>query len=197
MGSLESLLTFSTTIQSELLVRGDDLWSDEVFLGLRLNPVAHRLLSIQFATRTGAPSYRVLEAARLGALFFIIWIKQKSRTYPGSCATASYWTSALDLLGDTGGAESSPSAAPSFASLALWVLVLCALTSETPAHRDKALRLIVRIKAEHNVASWEAVLERVRSMPWVANLEVASRWMERRVDKIETDSLASRAFGMA
>ena len=195
MGSLEALLSLSTIIQSELFVRGDDLWSDEVFLGLRLNPIAHRLLSTPSATRTrtDAPKHRVLEVARLGALLFIIWIKKKSRTYPGSRATTSYWTSALDFLGDTR-VEGSLLGVASLASLNLWVLVLCALTSENPAHQDKALRLIARIKVEQNVSSWEAVVERVRSMPWVGKLEASTSWMERKLEEMETQYVASRAF---
>ncbi len=196
MGSLEALLALSTTIQSELLVRGDDLWSDEVFLGLRLNPIAHRLLSIPSATHTEAPNSRVLEAARLGALLFIIWIKQKSRTYPGSRTTASYWRAALDVLGGSN-PELSLLAAPSLRSFHLWVLFLCALTAENSVHRDKALRRIARIKVQQNVASWEAVLERVRSMPWVANLEASTQWMKRRVEEIEAEYLASGVIGTA
>lgn len=151
------------------MIRNDGLWIDEIFLGLRINPVAHRLLNEVPSIHIGLQENSIIKAMRLGATLFIIGVKKKSFAYPGS-PTTSYWSSLLDSIGNTR-ADFPMLIVPALCSLNLWLLVLYAITVANHDDQDGALRLIVQIMCKQNIYSWEVVMQKVRSMPWISCFE--------------------------
>lgn len=166
---LEELYALSAAIESEWIIQGDDLWTDELFLGLRVNPIAHRLLDAVPNIHGAPQDYSIITAIGLGAILFIIAVKQKSSAYPGSL-TASYWSTLLDLIGNMSADPATPMV-PALSSLTLWLLVLYAMTVPAPDDQDPAIRLIARSMWEHDIWSWDIVMQKVRSMPWISGFE--------------------------
>ncbi|KAK5996237.1 hypothetical protein PT974_04669 [Cladobotryum mycophilum] len=97
ISALQDIQDLSTVIESKLSIGGNDLWREEVFLGLRLNPIAHRLLDSSLRSHQDM-SFSTLEALRLGAILWILQVKEKSEAYPGSPALG---TTTISLIGAT------------------------------------------------------------------------------------------------
>ena len=129
IGALRDLKILCDIIEHELVKRGDRLWTDEIFLGIRLNPIVHRLLSPEVVTDAEEQSSGAWESVRLGCILFAVWIKKKCHTYPAAFPRHS--PTILSLL------EDERSNVPDD-TLKLWLVVMSAITAPDAADRTAA-----------------------------------------------------------
>ncbi|KAL5626069.1 hypothetical protein FOBRF1_000412 [Fusarium oxysporum] len=99
MGDLNALATF---LQTEQVTKGDAIWSDEEQMGFLLNPIAHNLLNQQQLEppKPDTPYEIILESLRLGAIIWVIQVKRRCRSYPGT-AQARITTLLRTISNDT------------------------------------------------------------------------------------------------
>ncbi|ETR97008.1 hypothetical protein M419DRAFT_92639 [Trichoderma reesei RUT C-30] len=168
VSALRDIGSLTEVIQAKHDARGEDLWKEELFLGTRLNPIAYRLLD--------SPSHPhasmdlpccFTEALRLGALLWILGVKQKAQAFPGS--PALYVSRLLRLL-QSYSVRSLVSTTPYFIPFQFWLLVLCATMSELSFERDPALRMIAQMMNEYEWG-WEQVMANVEQLPWISGFE--------------------------
>jgi hypothetical protein len=161
------------TIESELAARGNALWNDEIFLGLRINPLAHRLFDrAGRATRFSSHLDQTLESIRLGIIVWIIWAKRMCRSWPGS--PMAYVPELLDMLsvGSSWAANTASAASDDILSVRLWLSVLCGIAScHGSCERETAVSLIGEDMHRLNRKEWSEVMVRVRQMPWISSFE--------------------------
>ncbi|KAL7787048.1 hypothetical protein V8C37DRAFT_391267 [Trichoderma ceciliae] len=166
VSALQDIWSVSETIQSKLAAWGDDLFKEEIYLGTRLNPIAYRLLDSPPHPHPDMPC-SFLEALRLGALLWILGVKQKAQAYPGS--PASYVIRLLLLL-QSQCIESLVSASPYFIPFHLWLLFLCATMAVTSGERAAALRILARMMDEYGW-EWEEMTANMRQLSWISEFE--------------------------
>ncbi|KAL3491654.1 hypothetical protein BJX62DRAFT_236920 [Aspergillus germanicus] len=167
---LRDLWGAAAYIQSKATSRETEPWTDEESISLRLNPLAHRLLSVSPSTEfTPASSHgtSIARALQLGQILFIILVKQIYRSYPGSPAV--YASKLLRLLSDTrvwAGDAGLP-------SVRLWLLVLCDIGLSGVEGKETVLvvDMIGDVMRRWDLESWEDVTGYVRQMPWVSLLD--------------------------
>jgi hypothetical protein len=161
-------------IESELATRGNALWDDEIFLGLRINPLAHRLFDRAGpATQFSSHLDGILESIRLGIIVWIIWVKRRCRSWPG--APVAYVPELLDMLSVWGNWAANIASEPSddILSLRLWLSVLCGIAScHGSRERKMAASLIAGDMHRLNWKEWREVTVRVRQMPWISSFEI-------------------------
>ncbi|KAK3297268.1 uncharacterized protein B0H64DRAFT_121764 [Chaetomium fimeti] len=160
-------------IESELAVRGDALWDDEIFLGLRINPLAHRLFDRAGPT-AGFSSHlhQILESVRIGMIVWIIWVKRMCRSWPGS--PMAYVPELLSMLSaeTNWAANTALDALDDMLSVRLWLSVLCGIAScHGSCERETAVKLIAEDVHRLNRKEWGEVMVRVRQMPWINSFE--------------------------
>ncbi|KAM7197264.1 hypothetical protein V8F33_005692 [Rhypophila sp. PSN 637] len=161
------------TIESELAARGNALWNDEIFLGLRINPLAHGLFDRAGRT-TGFSSHldQALESIRLGVIVWIIWVKRMCRSWPGS--PMAYVPELLDMLSveSSWAANTASGASDDILSVRLWLSVLCGIAScHGSRERETAVSLIAEDMHRLNRKEWNEVMVRVRQMPWISSFQ--------------------------
>jgi len=188
------------TIESELAARGNALWNDEIFLGLRINPLAHCLFDDRAGRTTGlsVSSHldQTLESIRLGVIVWIIWVKRMCRSWPGSpmayvpellgmlSADESSWAANMNTA--SGGGVSDDHDDDDMLSVRLWLSVLCGIAS---CHGSHERRLAVSLIAQdmHRLnrhAEWSEVMMRVRQMPWISSFETPLAQVKSHVDQL-------------
>lgn len=166
-------------IELELTVRGDSLWGESIFLDLRLNPLAHRLLDRPTVTGSSVRPSAMSEALRQGALLWVIWIKRRYHAYPGSPTaivqrllslfTQPDWTWVLTDI--------------EVLSVELWLLVLCGISYDGPdASQDPVGILSFRMQ-QMGWNDWSEVMMHVCQMPWISAFNVAVVHLAERVER--------------
>ena len=143
---------------------------------LRLNGIVHRLLD--------RPEERndILEALRVGAILWIVLIKRRYRSYPG---TSTIY--ALKLLNLMHGLEKSTSGTYRSSALdtyRLWLLVLCGISCGS-SERKMALQMIVNEMRRSDIR-WSETMTRARQMPWVSIFEVPCTKLEFVVESFNS-----------
>lgn len=178
-----TLSELALTIESELAARGNALWDDEIFLGLRINPLAHRLLDRQGrATGFSSDLDQILESIRLGIIVWIIWVKRMCRSWPGS--PVAYVPELLEMLStETNWApDIGLGALDDMLSVRLWLGVLCGIAScHESRERETAASLIAGDMQRLNRKEWNEVAVRVRQMPWISAFETPLAEVGRHV----------------
>lgn len=162
--SLRALKDLSMVIELELLKRGDSLWHDEVFMGLRLNPIAHSLLSTLSTEPAMASLDSTLEAARLGCLIFVLALKEMTHTFPDT--DAGYASRVLAVL-ENDATGITPSSNSAYVALRLWLLVMCSISSLSSNERVVVTIDLVQTMDLLGLDTWDEVMAKVRTMPWV------------------------------
>ncbi|KAH7247703.1 hypothetical protein B0J15DRAFT_449749 [Fusarium solani] len=159
----------ATMIESELTTRGDALWKDEIFLGLRINPLAHLLFNHPIrSTRFSSPLDQTLASIRLGVIVWIICVKRMCRSWPGS--PMAYVPELLDSLSIQSSTASNTS--DDILSVNLWLSVLCGVAScRGSRERKAAVSLIVYNMQQLNNKVWSESMMGVRKMPWISSFE--------------------------
>ncbi|KAH6848223.1 hypothetical protein B0I37DRAFT_159238 [Chaetomium sp. MPI-CAGE-AT-0009] len=161
------------TIESELAARGNALWNDEVFLGLRINPLAYHLLDRAGRTTSFSSHLdQTLESIRLGIIVWIIWVKRMCRSWPGS--PMAYVPELLYMLSaeTSWAANTALGASDDILSVRLWLSVLCGIASCHGSYeRETAVSLIAEDIHRLDRKEWSEVMAHVRQMPWISSFE--------------------------
>jgi len=165
---ITDLNAVAALIQSDFVTRGDALWEDVEQVGLRINPLTHRLFDQPGEPAVSTHFTVISKALRLGAIAWIIWMKRRCRSYPGT-ATA-YVSQLLSLLSEQN-EWSKTSTNSDFLVLRLWLLVLCGISSSGPAERANAVDMIAHEMQQQGLDTWHQVMMRSRQMPWVSVFE--------------------------
>lgn len=167
MSCICDLNALATLLRVELATKGDVIWDDEEQMGLLINPVAHHLLDQQ-PTSFPEPATRcdvVSEALRLGAIIWIIRVKRRCRSYPGT-ATARI-SSLLKILSRSSDTERVWNGSPDLQTVRLWLLVLCTISEPSDQDHATSMRMIASDMKEQGSVSWDEILSDIRQMPWV------------------------------
>lgn len=180
---IHDLMLVAQCIESRLGERGDATWKDEMFLGLRLNPIAHRLLdsSALLDNKHASHINQLVEMVRLGAILWIIWIKQRSRSYPGS--GMNYLSDLCRLLC----AQSDPNGifisdiSNDELSVRIWLIAVIGISS----HYGSPERAVTA-QLMADCVRWLAIQDlsdakmRVRQMPWISAFDapLAEIWVQ-------------------
>lgn len=180
IGDLDAL---ATLLRVELATKGDAIWDDEEQMGLLINPVAHHLLDQQ-PLSLSEPTTRcdvLSEALRLGAIIWIIRVKRRCCSYPGTAKaristllkmlssdfdTAHVWNSSLDLQ-----------------AVRLWLLVLCGISEPSEQDHASSMRMIASDMKEQGSVSWDEVMSNIRRMPWIDIFEPPCAKLGQRLVK--------------
>ncbi|KAF2093578.1 hypothetical protein NA57DRAFT_81079 [Rhizodiscina lignyota] len=158
---LRDLKTLCTVMDGEHASVGEPLWQNEIFVGLRVNPIAHKLLSISPSQGVEPFDLRIREACRLGALLTIICLKMKCSSYPGSLP--EYAPQILAAM------EEQYMSLPDLVPLRLWLLVLAGITSGG-AQREAVATVLIDSMRLCGIFSWSEVMKQVQLMPWMDSL---------------------------
>ncbi|TXC09944.1 hypothetical protein FocTR4_00004877 [Fusarium oxysporum f. sp. cubense] len=148
MGDLNALATF---LQTEQVTKGDAIWSDEEQMGLLLNPIAHNLLNQQQLEppKPDTPYEIILESLRLGAIIWIIQVKRRCRSYPGT-AQARITTLLRTISNDTE-ADTPWNCSVDLQVVRLWLLVLCSVSEPSGQDYSTLMRIIASEMKELNL----------------------------------------------
>lgn len=168
-------------IRSKLDMLGDDLWREEVDLGTRLNPIAYRLLDSDPHSYTDTP-YCMVELLRLGILIWILGVKQKAQSYPGS--PASYITRLLERM-QSQSMMNLASYSPYFIPYQLWLLFLSATMTSDPTERAIALQLVARIMNQNRWA-WNDVTTYMKQLPWINDFRAYNESLAAEVELLRS-----------
>ncbi|KAL4884321.1 hypothetical protein BJY04DRAFT_6381 [Aspergillus karnatakaensis] len=172
---LQSLYAIASYIESDIAVNHHAPWQDEESIGLRLNPLAHRLLSLPPLSGSSSAfrGNHTATALQLGQIIWIIWVKRRYRAYPGSPAGYASKLLGLMMVDELGGGQELE-----FLPVRLWLLVLCAVSC---SEREKgvAVGMIGDVMSRWGLNSWSAVMSHVTQMPWVSMLDALCTDIER------------------
>ncbi|KAJ5145599.1 uncharacterized protein N7515_000163 [Penicillium bovifimosum] len=167
MSCIADLNALATVLRAELATNGDAIWDDEERMGFLMNPVAYHLLRQQPAIsgRRVQRSDMISEALRLGSTVWIIEVKRRCRSYPG---TARSWVSALlNILSEDTDLQSIWSRDSHLQTVRLWLLILCGIGETSDQDHELAMRMIVGVIKKHRLASWKGIMVDIRRMPWL------------------------------
>ncbi|KAF5607886.1 uncharacterized protein FSUBG_4988 [Fusarium subglutinans] len=164
MGDLTALATF---LQTEQVTKGDAIWSDEEQMALLLNPIAHDLLNQQYleSTQSGTPFEIILESIRLGAIIWIIQVKRRCRSYPGTAQT--HITTLLGIMSNDAEAYTTGKRSADLQIVHLWLLVLCSVSEPSGQDYSTLMRLMASKMKELNLLTWSQLASFIQRMPWI------------------------------
>ncbi|KAM7190497.1 hypothetical protein V8F33_009480 [Rhypophila sp. PSN 637] len=186
IGHLNAL---AALVRLELATKGNAIWEDEDQMGFLINPVAHQLLHhpsrLEPATRWDIIS----EALRLGAIIWIIRVKRRCRSYPGSAE--AHISSLLKILSSKFSSEDVWNS-PELCLVRLWLLVLCSISEPREKDLTTSMDMIASGMKGSRSGLWVEIMAGIRQMPWVDIFEPGCSKLEQRLMKIrgETDLTA-------
>uniref|UniRef100_A0A0D2XCB4 Transcription factor domain-containing protein n=1 Tax=Fusarium oxysporum (strain Fo5176) TaxID=660025 RepID=A0A0D2XCB4_FUSOF len=136
---------------TEQVTKGDAIWSDEEQMSLLLNPIAHDLLNQQQLEppKPDTPYAIILESLRLGAIIWIIQVKRRCRSYPGT-AQARITTLLRTISNDTE-ADIPWNCSADLQVVRLWLLVLCSVSEPSGQDYSTLMRIIASEMKELNL----------------------------------------------
>ncbi|KAI1754827.1 hypothetical protein F4782DRAFT_491731 [Xylaria castorea] len=184
LSCMMDLNAIAALIESELAVRGDALWEESMFLGLRVDPVAHRLLYRSTAAGNSSQSNTISEALRLGALLWVVWIKRRYRSYPGSPTTIVQRLLSIQTQPEWTDVSSDSN----MSSIQLWLLVLCGINGNGPAGPKSSVRMLALRMRQMGWNDWSEVMTHVCQMPWTHAFDSAVVHLAERVIGIRQQS---------
>lgn len=180
MSCIGDLNEIAALLQFELATKGDAIWDNEEQMGFLINPVTHHLLDQQ-PTRSPEPMTHcgvISEALRFGAIIWIIRVKRRCRSYPGTAeARISTLLKMLSSELNTGIVWNSPD----LWLVRLWLLVLCSISEPREADLATAMRMIANEMREPRAVSWGEVISSIRQMPWVDIFETPCTELGQRL----------------
>ncbi|KAL3469802.1 hypothetical protein BJX99DRAFT_264842 [Aspergillus californicus] len=160
-------------IEAEISSGENMPWRHEEHIGLRLNPIAHRLLAMTHTSEYTAHADLIADALRLGQIVWIILIKRVCRAYPGSASP--YALRLLRLLSD----RAIEQLGLGFLPARFWLLVLCVFGCSGTDREKMAVDLLRRMIREQRLTSWNQITVHVCQMPWVNVLNTVCAGMGR------------------
>ncbi|KAF4955651.1 hypothetical protein FSARC_11799 [Fusarium sarcochroum] len=178
MGDLNAL---AILLQVELATRGDAIWDDEEQISFLINPVTHQLLDQQ-PVRSSGPTTRcelLSEALRLGAIIWIIRVKQKCHSYPGAARTRI--STLLEILSSNLNMEDVWNTSPDIQTVRFWLLVLCSISEPSDQDCAISMRLIASDMKKRRLISWDDIMSDIRQMPWIDVYELQCAELGQRL----------------
>jgi hypothetical protein len=138
-----------------------DIWDDPWFLGLRLNPILHRLLPPAMTSCEEPPGGIIEMVCRLAALIYLGDIRVKFMKYH---VTGYHFVARLKNLMILDSIEWEH-----FQDLKLWALVVGGIKSSTT---DRALFVeeIGSLLKAMGIQTWEEATEVVQSFVWIEEI---------------------------
>lgn len=167
IGDLNALAGF---FRSELATRGNAIWDDEEQIGFLMNPITHQLLNQPLRSEPVTCSDIISEVLRLGALIWIITVKRRCRSYPGTAQ--SRISTLLKMLPRKSNAVHVWNS-PDLRLVRLWLLVLCSISEPTDEDLVTSIGMIASDIQEPRSVSWSQIMAGIRQMPWVDIFEPA------------------------
>lgn len=167
MSCIGDLNALATLLRIELAFKGDAIWDDEEQMGFFINPITHRLLD-QRPRKSSEPTTRcdvISEALRLGAIIWIIRVKRRCRSYPGTAEARI--STLLKILSRNSDTEHVWSGSPDLQTIRLWLLVLCSISEPSDQDHATLMRMIVSDMKEQKLVSWDEIMSNIRRMPWI------------------------------
>lgn len=167
MSCVGDLNALATLLRVELATKGDAIWDDEEQMGFLISPVTHHLLDQQPARSSEATTRCdvVSEALRLGAIIWIIQVKRRCRSYPGTAKGRI--STLLNMLSSNFDAEHVWNSSPDLQTVRLWLLVLCSISEPSDQDHATAMRMIASDMKEQRSVWWDEIMSNIRRMPWI------------------------------
>ncbi|CAJ2509081.1 Uu.00g141070.m01.CDS01 [Anthostomella pinea] len=172
-------------LRFELATKGGAIWANEEQMGFLLNPVTHQLLNLNQAVVGSEPVTRwdiISEALRLGAIIWIIRVKRRCRSYPGTAA-ARISTLLQILARQSDAVPELVWSGPDLCDIRLWLLVLCGISEPDDEDSVIAMEMIASkmLTRKPGSLSWEYGLADIRQMPWVDIFEPSCAVLGQRL----------------
>ncbi|KAF4445175.1 hypothetical protein FACUT_144 [Fusarium acutatum] len=169
MGDLNALATF---LQAEEMTKGDAVWSDGEQMGLLLNPIAHALLNQQQLEPPQPNTHFeiILESLRLGAIIWIIQVKRRCRSYPGTAQ--AHITTLLRIISNDAEADAPWNCSADMHVVRLWLLVLCCVSEPSGQDYSTLMRIIASEMKKLNLVTSSQLVSFIQRMPWIYSRDV-------------------------
>lgn len=169
MSCISDLNALAGLIQFEIGTKGNAIWDDGEQMGFLMNPIAHQLLDQPSRSDPVSRSDIISEVLRLGAMIWIITVKRRCRSYPGTAqARISRLLKMLPRKSNVVHVWNSPDLRP----VRLWLLVLCSISEPTDEDLATSLEMIASDIKEPRSASWAQIMADICQMPWVDIFEL-------------------------
>ncbi|KAM7215031.1 hypothetical protein V8F06_009557 [Rhypophila decipiens] len=176
IGHLNAL---AALVRLELATKGDAIWEDEDQMGFLINPVAHHLLHHPPSRSEPATRWDIIsEALRLGAIIWIIRVKRRCRSYPGTAEARI--STLLKVLSSKFSAEHVWNS-PELYLVRLWLLVLCSISEPGEEDLTISMDMIASGMRGPRSVSWVEIMAGIRQMPWVDIFEPSCAELEQRL----------------
>lgn len=127
---MEVYRDMKTMLASHCSILGADVWQDKLLIGLPLNPIAHRLLSLPRII----PTASIAKACHLAAILLVMSIKHKYNNFP--CPLPPHSITIANAL------RNHKATGPEFLELRLWLLTATGVTAGTANERQICLRYV-------------------------------------------------------
>ncbi|KAK0721885.1 hypothetical protein B0T26DRAFT_769787 [Lasiosphaeria miniovina] len=161
IGDLNAL---AALVRFELATKGNAIWDDEEWMGILMNPVTHQLLDQSSRSQPVTRCDIISEALRLGAVLWIIRVKRRCRSYPGTAEERI--SRLLKTLSSESNAEQVWNS-PGLRLVRLWLLVLCSIGEPSDEDLATSRKMIASEMKQPRLVSWVEIMADVRQMPWV------------------------------
>ncbi|KAH8909275.1 hypothetical protein BR93DRAFT_994955 [Coniochaeta sp. PMI_546] len=161
IGDLNAL---AALVRFELGTKGHAIWDDEEHMGILMNPLTHQLLDQPLGSEPTTRWGTISEALRLGAIIWIIRVKRRCRSYPGTAEARI--STLLRLLSSKPNAEQVWND-PGLRLVRLWLLVLCSICEPSEKDLATSMEMIVSEMNKLRSVSWGEIMVDLRQMPWV------------------------------
>lgn len=183
MSCIGDLNALAALLRVELATKGDAIWDDEEQMGLLMNPATHHLLDQQ-QTRSSEPTTRcdvLSEALRLGAIIWIIRVKRRCCSYPGTAKARI--STLLKMLSRTFDMVHVWNSSTDLQTVRLWLLVLCSISEPNDQDDADLMRMIASDMKDQRSVSWEGIMSTIRRMPWIDIFEPPCAKLGQRLVK--------------
>jgi len=180
MSNIGDLNALAALVQFELATKGNAIWDDEEQMGFLVNPVTHQLLDQPLRSEPGTRWDIISEALRLGAMIWIIRVKRRCRSYPGTAEARI--STLLKMLSSKSNAEHIWNS-PDLRLVRLWLLVLCSISEPSDKDLATSMEMIASEIKEPRSVSWVEIMADIRQMPWVDIFEPPCAKLEQQLLK--------------
>ena len=161
---ISSVLVSIASLSSEVnrAVTNPQFWRDELFIGVRLNPVAHQLLTLprfdlpeQIETELGQGLF-IREIVRLASVIFLGLLKRQFHIQPDGIS--KHGRRLAQLL------TAYSFDWYSFTNIRLWALIISTIVEE---ERGALVAHIVGVMSDTGIVDWHGALLVIKDIAWV------------------------------
>ncbi|KAF4556694.1 Hypothetical protein D9617_1g085730 [Elsinoe fawcettii] len=158
------LTALSTLIRAEFDRTKASIWDDADRMASVTNPICYRLLSQKQTTTSMNAHDLISEALRIGGIIWLLRVKRRARSYPGTSAQRG--SKLLSLLAQRPDSTEVWHSSD-LRNIRLWLLVLCSLSEPSDGDLATAVHFILRDMNLLQLQSWGELMSVVRQMPWL------------------------------